>query len=105
MTGIPNRMKIYSEEGNMVEYVYGEKLYRELLSRGYDEKFCRLISQELRTDFTAKRMLGYLRQFPSLPPEEIVDEMLAIEADRDAWIKKKQSEQAQQSINEFMLDN
>lgn len=82
---------------------YSKELYLELQRRGYDEKFCRLISRELHTDFTARRMLGYLRQFPSLPMEEVVDEMLAIEADRDAWIKKKQSEHAQQSINEFMM--
>lgn len=76
-----------------------KKLYKELLRRGYDEELCRLISAELNTDFTAGRMLGYLRQFQDLPAEEIVDEMLAIEADRDAWVQKKQAEHAQQVIN------
>lgn len=82
---------------------YSKELYKELLRRGYDPEFCKLISREMHTDFTAKRMLGYLRQFPTLPMEEIVDEMLAIESDRDAWIQKKQSEQAQQTINEIMM--
>lgn len=82
---------------------YSVQLYRELVRRGYDEEFCRLISRELHTDFTAKRMLGYLRQFPTLPMAEIVDEMLAIETDRDAWIRKKEAEHAQQTINEMML--
>lgn len=82
---------------------YSEELYNELVRRGYEERFCRLIAHEMHTEFTSRRMLGYLRQFPTLPMAEIVDEMLAIEADRDAWIQKKESEHAQQSINEFMM--
>lgn len=82
---------------------YSRELYNELLHRGYEEEFCRLIAGELHTEFTTRRMIGYLRQFPTLPMAEIVDEMLAIEADRDAWIQKKQSEEAQQVINEFYM--
>lgn len=83
---------------------YSRQLYKELLRRGYDQEFCRLIAKELHTDFTAKRMLGYLRQFPTVPMAELVDEMLAIEADRDSWINKKMSEHAQQSINDFLMN-
>ncbi len=32
-----------------------QKLYHILLSRGYEEPFCDLVTQNLNTDFTAKR--------------------------------------------------
>lgn len=80
---------------------YSRLLYEELVKRGYQEDFCKAIAKELYSDFTAKRMLGYLRQYPTLPMTEVVDEMLAILSDRDEWIERKESEKAQQSINEW----
>ena len=46
-----------------------------LLSRGYPESFCDLVTKNLNTDFTASRMIGYLCHYSDLPPEEIADEM------------------------------
>ena len=46
-------------------------------------------------------MIGYLSHYSNLPEVEIVDEMLAILSDRDAIIRKKESEQAQAKINEM----
>ena len=77
------------------------QLYRLLQKRGYPEDFCLLISQNLNTDFTAKRMMGYLSYYKSLPETEIVDEMLAILSDRNAIMQKKQMEQTQTKINEW----
>ena len=54
------------------------QLYKMLLSRGYPESFCDLVTKNLNTDFTASRMIGYLCHYSDLPPEEIADEMLAI---------------------------
>lgn len=72
-----------------------------LKDRGYHEHLCELISRNLNTDFTAARMIGYLSHYSNLPEVEIVDEMLAILSDRDAIIRKKESEQAQAKINEM----
>ena len=36
-----------------------------------------------------------------LPEEEVVDEMLSILSDRNAFIKKKETEEAQAKINEM----
>ena len=69
------------------------QLYRMLQQRGYPEDFCVLISENLNTDFTANRMIGYLSHYKTLPETEIVDEMLSILSDRNAIIKKKQMEQ------------
>lgn len=68
---------------------------------GYEDAFCEVIAGQLCTDWTATRMLGYLRQMPHLREEDIVDEMLAILSDRDRITKKKEMEHSQSRINEI----
>jgi len=65
------------------------KMVKELCSRGFSSQFAELIGQELNTDFTAKMMLGYLRDAAPSTPEEIADEMLSILALRDRIQRKK----------------
>ncbi len=77
------------------------ELYRIMLDRGYPENLCDLVTRNLNTDFTAGRMIGYLSHYTELPDVEIVDEMLAILADRNAIMKKKESEKAQAAISEM----
>ena len=77
------------------------QLYHMLLDRGYPEPFCDLVSKNLNTDFTAKRMMGYLSHYKHLSETEIVDEMLAILSDRNAIMRKKEMEHAQAKINEW----
>lgn len=77
------------------------QLYNMLLERGYHKELCEAITKNLNTDYTATRMIGYLCQYSYLPEEQLVDEMLAILSDREALIKKKETEQAQAKINEI----
>ena len=77
------------------------RLYDILKSRGYQEELCYLITQNLNTDYTATRMIGYLSYYSDLPEEELVEEMLAILNERNEFIKKKEMEQAQARINEI----
>ena len=77
------------------------QLYNMMLERGYPENLCDLVTRNLNTDYTATRMIGYLSHYSYLPDVEVVDEMLAILSDRNAIIKKKESEQAQAKINEI----
>ena len=77
------------------------QLYDMLVKRGYPENLCELITRNLNTDYTASRMIGYLSHYSDLPELEIVDEMLAILSDRNAIMKKKDAEQAQEKINEL----
>lgn len=77
------------------------QLYDMLLERGYHEELCDAITKNLNTDYTAARMIGYLSHYSYLPEGEVVDEMLAILSDRNALIKKKETEQAQAKINEI----
>ena len=80
------------------------ELYELMLSRGYPEEFCDAITQNPNTDFTAKRMIGYFRhmKYPSL--EDVTDEMLAILADRNAIMKKKDMEATQAKWNQIMAE-
>ena len=77
------------------------QLYNMMLERGYPENLCDLVTRNLNTDYTATRMICYLSHYSYLPEVEVVDEMLAILSDRNAIIKKKESEQAQAKINEI----
>ena len=74
------------------------QLYNMMLERGYPENLCELITRNLNTDYTATRMIGYLSHYSYLPEVEVVDEMLAILSDRNAIMRKKESEQAQAKI-------
>ena len=77
------------------------QLYKMLLSRGYPEAFCDLVTKNLNTDFTAGRMMGYLSHYQELPLEEIVDEMLSILSDRNRIMQKKEMEATNARWNEM----
>ena len=80
------------------------ELYNIMLARGYPEEFCDLITKNLNTDFTAKRMIGYLAHYKkNLPLEEIADEMLSILTDRNRIMKKKEMERINESWNEYLM--
>lgn len=77
-----------------------KELYQALKDKGYPDDFCReLAYRQLNTDYTATRMLGYLYRISEPRIEDVVDEMLAIQSDRNAIIRKKELEQAQAAIN------
>ena len=79
-----------------------DELYKVLLDRGYPKDFCAEIAyRNMKTDYTATRMLGYLYRVSDPRIEDLVDEMLAILSDRDAIIQKKELEYAQAVINEI----
>lgn len=76
-------------------------LYNMLLKKGFDENLCELISKQMCTDWTAGRMLGYLRQVPNAREEDVVDEMLAILSDCDRIKQKHEMEYYQGKINQY----
>mgnify|MGYP003345341260 CR=1 FL=1 len=79
------------------------EVFRLLVRKGFPEEFCRDIAYKyMNTDYTAERMAGYLRRMPDrISPEEVVDEMLAILSDRNRFVEKHRTEQAQAHISEF----
>ncbi len=79
------------------------EVMRLLLGKGLPEELCRTIAYKyMNTDYTAGRMCGYLSRMPAhISPEEVVDEMLAILSDRDRFVVKHRSMQAQAKISDF----
>ena len=77
------------------------QLYDLMVSKGYPHEFSTMIANELHTEFTATRMIGYISRSDRLPLEEVADEMLAILSDRDRIVEKHVLEHAQSKINEM----
>lgn len=80
------------------------KLYQIMVNRGYPEPFCDEITKNLNTDWTARRMIGYLSHNQKLKLEDIVDEMLAILSDRNRIMAKKATEEANARWNQIMWE-
>lgn len=79
------------------------ELYHLMLQRGYSEAFCDIVTQNLNTDFTAQRMMGYLYHYDHPPMEEIADEMISILSDRNRIMEKKELEAVNRRWNEFLM--
>ena len=78
------------------------ELYELMLRRGYPEPFCDQITKNLNTDWTARRMIGYLSHYKKLSMEDVADEMLAILSDRNRIMKKKELESVNAKWNEYL---
>lgn len=78
-----------------------EILYKLMLRKGYPEAFAKVVAAEMSTDFTADRMLSYIGRNGKRPLEEVADEMLAIQSDRDRIRDKHITEHAQAKINDL----
>ena len=86
------------------------RLAEAVASLGYPEKFADLLAKQLGSPKAIDRMTSYLYQAQPGSMETIVDEMLAICADIDAWRAKKESRDAQAGYNAWLssaarLDN
>ena len=83
-----------------------EQLYQELVQAivrlGYPQSFGILVAENLRTEKTMTRMLGYLRNAKPKKAEEIADEMLAIMAEREQWVRKKTAEFYNSKYNDLL---
>lgn len=60
-----------------------------LLQMGFSDAFARLVGEQLNTDFTARQMLGYLRDAQPKTMEAVADEMLGILSLRDKLVERK----------------
>ena len=94
------------DRNNAWEAAERERLAKELVETvvrmGYPEEFGHAIVQNLRTEKTMSRMIGYLKHAKPRSAEEIADEMLAIMEDRQRWIQKKEAEYYNSKYNEML---
>lgn len=79
------------------------KLREILLERGYDVGLCEQITMLLNTDFTAERMLRYLDNVSNPKIEQLVDEMLTILAQREAYVKRQIADNVKHLDGELYL--
>ena len=80
------------------------KVYNVMLYLGYPEPFALLIAREMATEYTANRIIAYFGRAGKPPLEEVADEMLAIQADRDKFVDKHINRHAQEVINRMYAE-
>ncbi|MBO5998208.1 MAG: hypothetical protein J6P87_00810 [Lachnospiraceae bacterium] len=81
--------------------IYHE-LVQTIVKMGYPEEFGKAVANNLRSEKTMSRMIGYLHHAKPRSAEEIADEMLAIMDDRERWIRKKEAEFYNSKYNELL---
>ena len=78
------------------------RLASAVASVGFPDELADLLAKELKSPKAIDRMTSWLYQAHPRSLETIVDEMLAIRSDIDAWIEKKESEAAQAGITDWL---
>ena len=69
---------------------------------GFPAELGDAVARHLGSPKAMDRMTAYLLQARPRSLETVVDEMLAIRADVDAWIRKKESEAAQAGMTSWL---
>ena len=78
-----------------------EDLVHTITSLGFPEELGNEIAKTLGSPKAIRRMISYLHQVRPNNVEIVVDEMLAIRAEIDAWSHKKDAQEANAKYNEM----
>ena len=88
---------------NQMEWIRArDELVREIRNLGFPGKLGQQIAKQLGSPKAMSRMMGYLVNVRPRSAELIIDEMLAICSEIDAWRDKKASEEANARYNEML---
>ena len=79
-----------------------EGLVSEVTALGFPAEFGQLIAQHLGSPKAIDRMVAYLNYEKPTDIKQVVDEMLAIRSEIDAWKEKKANEEANARYNELL---
>ena len=79
-----------------------DELVRTVESLGFPAELREAVARHLGSPKAIDRMSAYLRYEKPKSEELVVDEMLAIRSEIDAWREKKASEQANIRYNEIL---
>ena len=77
-------------------------LVRAVESLGFRAELGEAVAEHLGSPKAMERMISYLRYVKPRTEELLVDEMLAIRSEIDAWREKKASEKANARYNEIL---
>ena len=80
-----------------------DDLVRTIESLGFPAELGEAIAKHLGSTKAMERMISYLHYVKPKTEELVVDEMLAIRSEIDAWKDKKASEEANARYNERCL--
>ena len=78
------------------------RLAASVADLGYPEEFADLLARQLKSPKAIDRMASWMDQARPDSMELIVDEMLAICAEIDAWREKKESREAQAGYSSWL---
>ncbi len=78
-----------------------DNLVHMIISLDFPEELGNEIANMLRSPKAIRRMTSYLCQTHPKSAEEIVDEMLAIKSEIDAWRERKEAQNANAKYNEM----
>ena len=76
-----------------------DRLVDAVVSLGFTEELAVLMARQLGSPKAIDRMTSYIRQARPRTEELLVDEMLAICSEIDAWREKKAGQEAQAQYN------
>ena len=79
-----------------------DKLVNKVVELGFPSELGNAVASNLGSPKAMHRMTAYLEYVKPKSAELIVDEMLAICSEIDAWRKKKASEEANARYNEIL---
>ncbi len=79
-----------------------DRLAKAAASLGYPEELADLLAKQLGSPRAIDRLAAYLYHARPGSVEMIVDEMLAIRAEIDAWREKKESREAQAGYSAWL---
>ena len=79
-----------------------DDLVREIENLGFPAELGEAIAKHLGSPKAMERMISYLQHVEPKSEELVVDEMLAIRSEIDAWRDKKASEEANAKYNEIL---
>ena len=79
-----------------------DELVRSIEQLGFPAELGEAIAKHLGSPKAMERMISYLNYVKPKTEELVVDEMLAIRSEIDAWKEKKASEEANAIYNEML---
>lgn len=79
-----------------------DRLVEEVAALGFPKELGEMVARNLGSPKAMERMISYLSYVKPNTAELIVDEMLAICSDIDAWRDKKESLEANAKYNEIL---
>ena len=95
VNGLDEKMSDHREEWAQSR----DELIRALKILGFPEELGHIIAKYLGSPKAIERMTGYLYNVKPKTEELIVDEMLSIRSEIDAWRERKASREANQAYN------